>query len=605
MTGSFWNKFLQNISYHRAALFFGLVGALIVAAPFFVSVFSLGQEYKGMPFLYQDSELRYLSRIHEVYDGHVALGSPMVYEYKETPTPFAPMGEYLYVFLSKIFFLSLNSTIILGKFLFPLILFLLVYFWVYVLAKDIEIETPRLTAVTASSVVLLGYDFVDAGFVLDIFRNWESLFYLSLWTRLVNPITGAVLLFGFLLSLRNVIRAKPYAWLYAGAILGLMTGYIFSFSLALATVIVLIFLLILLRRYSLAKTTAGVIIIGGGINIFQFSDFIRSLFLPSGQELALRGGLFLTHEPILSKVLLVSAVVWFVAIVFPKLLKKDKSMDWQIKDSELIFCSLLISAFLVMNQQVVTGRTVWPQHFVQYTIPISIIALVVSCAYVLSSRFIFIWRFISVGIILMGFVFGLKSVDSYTARMDDFTDRQRYQESLNWFEANTQKDCVVFSVEKEYLLSDMIPAFTHCNTYHTSFTFIALPKERIIHNYFMWLRFNGLTVANSDNYFATNTGEYRRLLFDDWKELFTDMDDRWLTKISDREVIDLKYKKMSETLSEQYKNSLQGDFYKDLKKYRLDYVIWDSKRYPEWDSSKFPFLNEVYASFGVHIYKVK
>ena len=209
------------------------------------------------------------------------------------------------------------------------------------------------------------------------------------------------------------------------------------------------------------------------------------------------------------------------------------------------------------------------------------------------------------GIILMGFVFGLKSVDSYTARMDDFTDRQRYQESLNWFEANTQKDCVVFSVEKEYLLSDMIPAFTHCNTYHTSFTFIALPKERIIHNYFMWLRFNGLTVANSDNYFATNTGEYRRLLFDDWKELFTDMDDRWLTKISDREVIDLKYKKMSETLSEQYKNSLQGYFYKDLKKYRLDYVIWDSKRYPEWDSSKFPFLNEVYASFGVHIYKVK
>lgn len=601
---SLFTSLSRNISRHWIAFLLGAVGAFIVFTPSLFSVFLIGQEYKGIPFLYQDSELRYLSRIHEVYDGHVALGSPMVYEYKDTSTPFAPTGEYVYVFLSKAFFLPLNSVVVLSKFLFPFLLFLLSYFFTYILSKDIRISAPRLTAIAAASVILLGYDFVDAGFIFDALKNHQSLFYLSIWTRLVNPITGAVLLFAFLLSLRSIMSGKAYAWLYAGTILGLMTGYIFSFSLAFATSVALVFLLVLSRRYDAGKRVAAAIFIGGCLNIFQFFQFIQSLFSSSGQEFTLRGGLFLTHVPLVSKVLFVSAIIWFAAMIARRLLQEHRDQRWKISDSEAIFYSLIVSALLVMNQHVVTGRTVWPQHFVQYTIPVSIIALIVSCARMVPPRFLVGWKIISTGIIAISFIFGLATIDSYKARENDFASRQRYRAAFDFFNMRAQKDCVVFSIEKEYLLSDMIPAFTHCNSYHTSFTFIGLPKERIVHNYFMWLRFKGLTESESDNYFNTHIGEYQRLLFDDWKELFSDMSDPWLTAISDRNMIEAKYKEMSPVLAKRYKEFLQNDFYADLKKYKLDFVIWDGERYPEWDPSRFPFLKEISEDSEVRIYAV-
>jgi hypothetical protein len=114
----------------------------------------------------------------------------------------------------------------------------------------------------------------------------------------------------------------------------------------------------------------------------------------------------------------------------------------------------------------------------------------------------------------------------------------------------------------------------------------------------------GLTAKNAASYFAAHINESMSLLFLDWKELFWYNGNPWLESISDRPRILEKYTALAPALAEEYKANLKQDFLHELKRYALDYVIWDSIAFPDWEPKKFPFLTEVYNQQGIHIYAV-
>ena len=566
---------------------------------------ALGNQYQGVPFLYQDSEWAYLTRIHDVLDGHPTLGSPAFYEYKNVPAPLPPMGEYLYVGLKFIIFLPINTVVVLSKFFLPFLLFTAVYAAAYLLAEGAIYR--RLTGLFVASLVVLGIAFATPGYALELFKVGSSTLELSIWSRLVNPITGAILLFAFISALALHLRGNRRAWIGAGISLGLMSGYIFSFALALVSLSIVCIVLFVQKRYRSACVCIYALVLGGAINVFQLPELYAALRSPDAQQFSLRNGLLLTHTPLIDKVLIVALLVSGAALFFYWL--RMKKFD-KTRDSILIIVSLIAAGFIAMNEQIITGRTIWPEHFVQYTVPISYLAIAVTFSLAVATINSALVRRLWQGILLIGilacFVFGIRIFSSYKSVLADFTDEQRVAPAMQWLDANTADDCVVFTVEDPHieLLSDMMPALTHCDDYWSSYVFVGIPEDRIEHNYLMRLRFAGVTAANAPVYIHANNEEYRSVLFQDWKQIFWYSNDAWLISISNRSAIQEYFDLLETKLTSDYDQEMKGNFLAELEQYKIDYVMWDSEKYPSWNPNDFPFLVQIYDSDRVFIYRL-
>ncbi len=601
-----WYKSAEFLKRHWVAIVLALFAALLVGGPSVLAVQALGGQYQGIPFLYQDSELAYLARIHDVLDGHPALGAPVFYEYKDVPAPLPPMGEYAYVALKEITFLPIDDIVVASKFVFPFILFLLAYAAAYLLGSAGVVR--RLTALAAASAIIFGLDFVNPPYALSIVKAGSSVLYLSVWSRLVNPITGAILLFAFIGALVLHMRGRKYAWVGLGVTLGLMSGYIFSFALALTSLFIICASLFIEKRTRAACACICALILGGLINAFQLPQFFAAIRSPDEQMFSLRNGLLLTHTPLIDKVLVLTTVVLAITLVVYR--KRMKTFG-AARDSILIISAFLAAGFVDMNEQILTGRAIWPEHFVQYTVPICYLALSVGISLMVaayeSKTLRRVWQAILVVGIIACFAFGLRTFGSYKAVLPDFADEERVAPALQWLDANTPDDCVVFTVEDPTveILSDMVPALTHCDDYWSSYVFVGIPEARIEHNYLMRLRFASVTTAQAPAYIHQYNEEYRSVLFQDWKQIFWYSNDPWLISISDRPAIQQYFDALEVKLASDYGQEMKGNFESELKQYKIDYVMWDSEKYPEWNPKAFPFLHQVFEADGVYIYSLQ
>lgn len=591
---------LSVIREHIAALLFAFLVGFLLGMPALLAAQALGETYQGIPFLFQDNENLYLARIQEVRDGHPTLGSPFVAEYKDSPTMLTSNGEHVYVYLTAFTGLSLPTIVVISKFVFPAILFLLVYALTFLLAVDIRALYPRMSAVAAASLVVVGIDFLQPSYIWHLMSMATPELYLSPWTRIVNPITGGLFLFSFFICTVLILQRRAWAPFWAGIALGLMSGYIFSFAIALSMIGVLGAFHTYTRQWDIVKTCVLTVLVGAAINIAQFKNFFSILGSSMAHEFSLRNGLLVTHAPLLNKWLCVALFL----LVTTVLMRRAFGAKY-LSIAEIWIGSVFVSLLLVMNQQILTGVTVWPQHFAQFSVPIIFISLTALCgaiAYQYRARVTYIWAAFLVAILITCLLFGYKMMGTYTAVMPEYVTQQRSAGALAWLRENAPKECSVFAIESFDLLARMVPAYTHCNTYETIYVFVGLPRERIVHNYFMHLRFMGLTAKNAPSYFATHTDEFRVLLFSDWEELFWHNGNPWLESISDRPQVFEKYTALGPVLSKEYQANLKKDFLQELKQYALQYVIWDSIAFPDWDPKKFPFLTEVYNQQGIYIY---
>ncbi|MBX4200290.1 hypothetical protein KW790_02420 [Candidatus Parcubacteria bacterium] len=592
---SFVKNNLERIKHHNGALILGVVAAVLLALPTFLSIRDLGVLYKGVPFMYQDYESTYMARIHEILDGHRTLGSPMIYEYKNTPTPLAPTGEYIYA-LPALLGIPLPLVDELSKFILPFILFLLIYSLTYLLLRG-RVERPKLYASLAAVLSVLGYDLLQFKSVLEILAHGPQSLYLSLWTRLVNPITGALYLFAFLICAWLVYIGRKRIFILAGILLGLMTGYIFSLTLGLVVSVLLLILCLMERRRLEAKNFLGTLLISGLIIFYQVYPFLFSHLILTGS--ALKNGLILTHHLLLNKFLIVSSLILLGLLWWRR--KENYSMGF----TERFVLVLMLASLIVTNEQVVTGRNIWPQHFVQYIIPLCFIVLSVCLAFINNiNKFKILFVSIAVFCIGLAFVFNIRVLTSYSYVLNDLRSRQRYEGLFNYLNSYAREDCVVLAEEETESLAAYIPAFTSCNTYYTTYVFVGIPQDRIKHNLFIHLRVDGIKPSGIDQYLSSHPLEVQANFFQDWKEIFRHTNNSWLASISDREAIDEHFNNLNKELAQEYKEFYKADLYTELKKYKIDYIVVDKDVDPNL-LSKLSFANLVYSNEGINLYEVK
>jgi len=567
---------------HLYALILAVVAGAVCIAPSYLATAALGNGYHGIQYMPLNNEETYRTRIQEIIDGHPRVTSAYYYEYKDAPVVIVPLNEWLYAAPALLF--GLSSVMVASKFFLPAMLFLLVYFLVRKLLGHSDDALSVSTALAAAFFVTLGSAFVDYRSMLTLLLEGGTPGP-HMWTRPVNPTVGAVQLFGFLLLLLSVWERKwRYAYVAAGILLATTIGYFFTLGLSFGILGALGLFALLRKEFVVAREMLYVLLISIAIDAWYWYHMFLSFGSSSGNVLAQRNGLFFTHAPVLNKALLAATIIALCFFIYSYLWKKSREnvRSW------IFIAGLLLGSWLAFNQQVLTGREIWYQHFVQYTVPLAGISVIVA-AYLAFRTYA--PRALYAGMITLSLVclaFGFWSVRSFTVELPRFAHDQQFGSVMHWLNVNAPKDCVVLVAHNDEWFERLIPAFTSCNVYSTVMTYAGVPEDRVVHNFLLRMRLNGVRAPDAHAYLVAHEDDVRNYFYTDWNQAFGHGEEPW---ILDRIAL----------LEKDYQVFLKKSLEQNIKTYRVDYVVSDAPLTPSFRTA-LPDLELATSTEAFYIY---
>lgn len=552
------------ITKYRIPLLGAMLVSIIMVAPHLLFIVNEGDAYRGIYQMSTDSEDVYLARMHEIIDGHPTLGAVPYAEYKDrSPLMFPTTIDFLIAGTSKLLGASLSVVLLATKALLPALLFFLAYQLVIALCAGTD-RSSALTAFAGASAVVLAYDLTGLGSITGL----KSISAFLLWSRPVNPIMGALLLFGFLLLLwrvRNDQKIRP-RWIVAGgALFGLMiSSYFFSWGFALAFMA----FWVLLQFVSGRRYVAYSVLLIASIGFLLASPYLYQTRLTATHSdfafAAAKQGLLYSHAPIGSSIVVTALIILGGAALIRRASLHE---DWW-----RLSLALTLGGALSLNQQLITGVTIWPFHFIQYIKPFSMVILLVALFHILRPWVPRLFPFLMLGSIVVSFAFGSAvQVGAYRNSFSWYAERQRYGDLFEWLNQNAPKDCAVLPQDDaDGTFMYWIPAFTHCNSVVNRNSHYLIPPDRIFHDFLVILRMRGVSAIDIGTYLAEHRG---------WVigHFYGPQSGGSIA----REYREYQQQKnIIGRLEAEYPAFLRRDFLTELKKYRIDYVVADGALQP-------------------------
>jgi hypothetical protein len=425
------------------------MGVLIVS-PYLISIIKIGSDYRGMYSMTSDAEPHYLARIHETYDGN-GPGNPFIFEYKNSvPTSSYTFSETTLALPGILFNISVPTLNLLYKFLLPTLLALLVYVLCF------ELTQSRPWSIVGMLAVILGHSLFNIPDILHLIRFEKVYTAFLMYARPVNPQFSSAFFFLYLICLLRASRGMGRRWyVYLGFLLGAsFYVYFYSFTFLLALTMVSIITALFVKRLAFAKALIAVLVSGimlGLPVVYQLYTFVSH---PLYQDLIPLVGYHFSRQPIISLVGLVTIsllILWY----FLKGKREEKT-------DVCFIVSLMLTAFLVINQQVITGRVLQEGHYHWYfNTPIFIITLLWLGWKMWGTR-----NDLRVKVVLgaVGLVSILSALfiqySSYQNNIAYAQQIQRYGPILAWLDMHTEKESVVLANQD---ISQFIPVYTADN----------------------------------------------------------------------------------------------------------------------------------------------
>lgn len=542
-----------------------------------------GDSFKGVyPFFSADT-LYYQARVHEISDGHSELNHPYFFEHKNETYPQATGAEKFIYVLTKIFNATAPGLQIFFDFVFPVLIFVLTYFLFR------KFSSNKYLAVFLPALL---YTIVMGG----IFKP-------------VNPQITFPLLLLFLLSWTSLILNNNKKLLRA-SICGLFLGLLFLtyfYHWSFVVVVVGIYVLILLFRKKFRQAWyhifAGLCAIVIGLP--YFIRVIQGMNAPFSSETAVRIGMYFSHMPeSLPRIAIaIFALVFFVLFARVYKIQSDKRY--------LIVLSLLGANVIYPNHQIISGIII--ENAVHWSwMPVFI--------YCLSASYMFevlqdkkrnfknnVWIFFIVAAI---FVIPAWRLGTFTWKpylnkyiTKEAIERQYYADVFDWINKNTSKDDVILSDRQ---MMRFIPAYTHANVYNTLYAYnLPSSDKEVIERYLLANFFNPNAIEEKN--FALSSGERILWAFPNESEKSTHTFFRgWSFGV--KRVFEEQYsfdKELAKVRSVYESLSQDGWDVSLLKKYRLDYIIWDKNAVLDWNIDDYNDLEVVERIGNVVIYKFK
>lgn len=516
----FINKTTLLAYRHSVAIFLSILIGCIVVIPQILFIYNLGDDYQGIQMYGADAELHYLARMQESVDGE-GLGNPFIYEYKDNvPSTTYTISETILAWPAMVLGYSVPNLSLFYKFLLPAIIALLAYGLTYRLIGS------RLWSAVSMFAVVLGPTLLNLPDILHLVR-WEKVYsQFTLYSRPVNPEFSSILFFTYLHVVLTVLRKRNWGWF---ALLGVLFGlsfyiYLYSYTFFLALNFVLLGIHLIKKEWKVSLGFFAATVLGLMVGSLSIVNTLKLSGHPYFQDMAVLSDIVSSHHPVISIAGIIVAII-FLFFIF-------KHRDY----SGLTFLgALLVTSFVVINQQIITGILIQEGHYHWYfNTPVFILILVVAGFYLIGRKYQVVGVIMATLMISAALASAvLIQTSSYEYWMTKTQSSQRYVGVLAWIKSNTLKESVVLANKP---LSELIPVYTSANVvWEDHASYYLLPQER--------------RDFTPDNIIATTN---------------------------------LK---------------------KALSKYRVDYLIWDTKSDHGWKLDEHTFLKLVYNNGEFRIYE--
>lgn len=572
---------------HSAAFILAfLIGAATVAPQFF-AIKNMETAFEGIYPIYNNDEVYYMARAKEVIDGHGMQANPYLYEYKESQPVQFWLPDYIMAKPLALLGVSLNKGLMFYDFLLPAILAFLTYFAVFLLAGR-------------RSWAILSVFFLNGFLFFSLFNRAPSpqftfIFWLLLFIFLFLYVESEKKRWAVLssITLGLLFNFYPYFWTFWLAFLAVFLGLWLFFSLYGGTEI--------WKLEKIDWKVYGLIILGALIIASPyFWSLWQSINLPYYSETLRRIGMLDSHFPSGFRIILLPAFM----IVSAFYLAFRKGVLEKSAATLFIFSGLITSA-IVVNQQIITGKDL--ELYSHYKLPAIfwfVFAVVFLIGRLFSKTRLRVFRTpITFAAAILVMIFSANTVTSTIMSQSEpklyVYEWQRYAPVFDWLNANTAKDSVVFASSP---LSFLVPIYTGNNVFYAPSVRLHFAPDSEIKARFILAHF----WDKIDDSFARK--EEKAI----WGSQYADAYDINMIKNRFRKLFGFQEILYGRVPEESLRDFLslasdiqKSDFKSEIRRYRVDYFIFDKKIDANWPISKLSFLKPVYEFSDFQIFSVE
>lgn len=574
---------IQMLKNHKWAVILALAAVIITVSPQVYFRYDHQDIYQGIELIGGTEKM---PRVREVQDGHLPpTSSPYLKEGKEDPYIRPPLNAIIIGYLGKVFSLDFNNTILLSRLLFPFLLFLIIYGFVFLLSQD------KLAALTSSLMIFLGRELISRNGFWQLWQGAGGDDFLPFFRPVVSSLI-ALFFFAFLLFFWLFWERRQWRWgILSLAVLGTtFYEYFYTWTFLYAFLGAFLLILVWLKRWSDFKRILLIFWGGALMGIPYFWNLYQASLHPNYQEVTRRYGLIESRQFLLG--FLVFLVLAVFLLFFPR--------KWR---ERYYFClALLMAPFIALNQQLITGKMVQSGHYHwHFHIPLAIIfLLVIFFAWVSGRKWSFFRKASAVFLIGINFYAGIffQSV-SYTAVENEMVENQRYGPVMDWLNQNARKDEVVFANADT---SHLVVIYTPLNVFYhlgEGINCLAVSHQRALDALFSFYRLKGVKKEEAQKVFFEDRGEISHRVYGLYYRELTG---------SYKGIPDEKIQEIVQKYRESFSVS-DSEFLRQIfDQYQVKYAVWDKKQDPAWQLDRYPFLKKraeigdfiLYENFSSH-----
>ena len=562
---------------HYWAVVLACVVGMIMILPHIILLHELGDEYRGYAIAEVDSDDFYLARISAAYEGDYAITQATI-KSNVKPKPFTspPLAENFVALVAKILNLKPEQMVVVGNFLFPALLTLILY------AIAWKLSESKLLALLTAAVVLISSNILfDPRQLLSLVSAPEGLF-ANAYLRPIHPQISSLFFYSwFLLFIHWLWQPRTWLLVVCGVTFGLLF-YIYPYSWTLAACILgILFVISLIQKNSeRAWRLVGIGIIGFAVSLFYWKNFWELLHHPMYEEMRKRFVILASRKPLWSDLLALDSFALLV-IFWRKFSNK----------TILVLGAVISSLWLLINQQVISGIRLFPGHWHwYYVVPITTLILLLFVKF-LTRRFPKIWYLFAVIVLSITIANGIVSQSTYAKKhLSPYKEYQRYMLAYEWLNKNISTGSVILS---DFEFSKRLPVYTsHFRyAYQSTDELYLITREQMKSGYFTTLLFQGATFDNIGEYIRQDTLALREILLGYYRQYAEDC----FQCYSEGEL---------EQLRKEYVEFYNDDFETRLKQYPVDYVVTDGSKDAIINFESMEFLEAIVTVGDFKIYQV-
>lgn len=541
--------FIRHAAIILLAIFFG---ALIVY-PHIVAKFSYGIPFDSPSNNRIDDETLYFGRIQEVIDGYPTIGSPYLWEHKAKPPSPVFLGEYLSAQPIKLLDMGVVAGGVLYDAILPPILAILTYLCLFLISRRRDV------AFLGSTFLLFGVAFTDFA------RLVSPQFNFLLW------LTQFLLL--YCLTTRELPRSKlivlvSLAALNFGALFFIYTYY-WTFFLAFLGIALFLF-------FATGERTLGFrylsVIIGGLIVAIPYFLILRAaLLLPEYTETLRRIGMIDSHFP--SGIFIVGVGSTLLILIAISLYRRVIAWD----NTTIFFLSGVLAAITSVNQHVLTGKNL---EFSSHYHLLATFWFVFTVSWLFSKLIVAMPRIRKFAIVLGAVLVIALSVRAHSDVSVWFEppleriNENQYVPVLSWLRDHASRDEVVYAPSN---FSALIPVYTSANVFYTHLVRLAFLSDnevldRFVLNHYFKTFDRDFAVENITYIFGVG-------YIDEALHTVQENKVRRLIGLAEKPVERVP-EDLIQRILDRGRELQNGSFIEELKKYRIDYILWDTLQDP-------------------------